>query len=49
MTLKGGFTINAIYLDISGNIFDPQNGKTDLENKIVKFIGDQKELKIICG
>ena len=21
------FTINAIYLDINGNIFDPQNGK----------------------
>ena len=37
------FTINAIYLDISGNIFDPQNGKTDLENKIVKFIGDPQK------
>ncbi len=34
------FTINAIYLDINGNILDPQNGKTDLKNKIVKFIGD---------
>ena len=29
------FTINAIYLDIDGNIFDPQNGKADLKNKIV--------------
>ena len=37
------FTINAIYLDIDGNIFDPQNGKTDLENKIVKFIGDPQK------
>ena len=37
------FTINAIYLDINGNIFDPQNGKTDLENKIVKFIGDPQK------
>ena len=27
------FTINAIYLDINGNIFDPQNGKSDLKNK----------------
>ena len=40
------FTINAIYLDINGNIFDPQNGKSDLKNKIVKFIGDpQKEFE----
>ena len=36
------FTINAIYLDINGNIFDPQNGKTDLKNKIVKFIKGDK-------
>ena len=34
------FTINAIYLDINGNYFDPQMGKTDLKNNIVKFIGD---------
>ena len=37
------FTINAIYLDINGNIFDPQNGKDDLKNKIVKFIGDPQK------
>tara|TARA_B100000900_G_scaffold365023_1_gene340010 strand:- start:839 stop:2101 length:1263 start_codon:yes stop_codon:yes gene_type:complete len=37
------FTINAIYLDIDGNIFDPQNGKADLKNKIVKFIGDPQK------
>ena len=37
------FTINAIYLDINGNIFDPQNGKNDLKNKIVKFIGDPQK------
>jgi len=37
------FTINAIYLDIHGNIFDPQNGKNDLKNKIVKFIGDPQK------
>jgi len=34
------FTINAIYLDRKGNFFDPQHGIEDLENKIVKFIGD---------
>ena len=34
------FTINAIYLDINGKIFDPQGGKIDLKNNNVKFIGD---------
>jgi len=34
------FTINAIYLDINGKIFDPQSGMLDLKNNIVKFIGD---------
>ena len=34
------FTINAIYLDIYGNIFDPQLGTFDLKNYNVKFIGD---------
>jgi len=34
------FTINAIYLDINGKIFDPQSGANDLKNKVVKFIGD---------
>ncbi len=34
------FTINAIYLDIHGNIFDPQLGTFDLKNYNVKFIGD---------
>tara|TARA_B100001057_G_scaffold425292_1_gene448628 strand:- start:355 stop:1617 length:1263 start_codon:yes stop_codon:yes gene_type:complete len=37
------FTINAIYLDINGKIFDPQNGKVDLKNNNVKFIGDPKK------
>ena len=37
------FTINAIYLDINGKIFDPQMGETDLKNKIVKFIGDPQK------
>ena len=34
------FTINCIYSDLEGNLFDPFNGKNDLENGIVKFIGD---------
>ena len=34
------FTINAIYLDINGKIFDPQSGLSDLKNRNVKFIGD---------
>ena len=37
------FTINAIYLDEKGKIFDPQLGKKDLENKIIKFIGDPEK------
>jgi len=37
------FTINAIYLDINGKIFDPQNGLIDLKNKNVKFIGDPQK------
>ncbi len=34
------FTINAIYLNQKGNIFDPQSGVADLKNKKIKFIGD---------
>jgi poly(A) polymerase len=37
------FTINAIYLDINGKIFDPQNGTIDLKNNNVKFIGDPQK------
>ena len=37
------FTINAIYLDINGKIFDPQNGLIDLQNNNVKFIGDPQK------
>ena len=40
------FTINSIYADINGNLFDPFNGKKDLENGDVKFIGDiEKRIK----
>jgi tRNA nucleotidyltransferase/poly(A) polymerase len=37
------FTINAIYLDINGKIFDPQAGTIDLKNNNVKFIGDPQK------
>tara|TARA_Y100001958_G_scaffold126866_1_gene94602 strand:+ start:41 stop:1306 length:1266 start_codon:yes stop_codon:yes gene_type:complete len=33
------FTINSIYSDINGNLFDPFNGKADLEAGKVIFIG----------
>ncbi len=34
------FTINAIYMDCRGKIYDPQNGIEDLKNKKINFIGD---------
>jgi tRNA nucleotidyltransferase/poly(A) polymerase len=34
------FTINSIYADIEGSLFDPFDGKKDLENGKVKFIGN---------
>jgi len=40
------FTFNALYLDFNGNIYDYFNGLNDLENGIVKFIGDpEKRIK----
>ena len=41
--LRRDFTINAIYSDIDGNLFDPFDGKDDLENGIIKFIGNPEE------
>jgi len=34
------FTINAIYMDKKGKIYDPQNGVEDLKNTKVRFIGE---------
>ncbi len=34
------FTINSIYMCRKGKIFDPQSGVRDLENGVIKFIGD---------
>jgi len=40
------FTINSIYADLDGNLFDPHDGLQDLQNGIVKFIGDpEKRIK----
>ena len=41
--LRRDFTINAIYADIFGRIFDPENGVADLRMGIVKFIGNSEE------
>lgn len=40
--LRRDFTINAIYMDIDGNIIDPLGGLNDLKNKILKIIGEPK-------
>ena len=37
------FSINSIYSDLRGNLFDPFNGKKDLENGIVNFIGNPEK------
>ncbi len=34
------FTINSIYADSDGNLFDPFNGKKDLEDGYINFIGN---------
>ncbi len=37
------FTINSIYSDIKGNLFDPFNGKNDLDNGEINFIGNPEK------
>jgi len=40
------FTINSIYSDINGNLFDPFDGKKDLEEGKIIFVGDaEKRIK----
>ena len=34
------FRINAIYADFDGQVYDPQNGLKDAENREIVFIGD---------
>ena len=41
--LRRDFTINSIYSDREGNLFDPFNGKEDLKNGIIKFIGEPEQ------
>jgi len=41
--LRRDFTINSIYVDIEGRIFDPLNGIKDLRNGVIKFIGTPEE------
>ena len=41
--LRRDFTINAIYADIDGRIFDPLDGVSDLRNKKIQFIGSPEE------
>ena len=38
--LRRDFTINSIYSDRDGNLFDPFNGKRDIENGIINFVGN---------
>ena len=42
-SIRRDFTINSIYADIDGNIFDPNNGVEDLKNGTVRFIGNSYE------
>ncbi len=42
-SLRRDFTINAIYLDSEGNIFDPQNGIADINLKLIKTVGYASE------
>ncbi len=42
-SLRRDFSINSIYVDSEGRIYDPQNGVADLKNGRVKFIGAPEE------
>ena len=39
---RRAFTINSIYADLEGNLFDPFDGKKDLENGKINFIGEEE-------
>ena len=34
------FTINAIYKDVNGKLYDPAHGVFDINNKVIRFIGN---------
>jgi len=42
-SLRRDFTINSIYADKEGNLFDPNDGVKDLENGKIEFIGDPEK------
>ena len=42
-SLRRDFTINSIYADKEGNLFDPNEGVNDLKNGKVEFIGDPEK------
>ena len=42
-SLRRDFTINSIYADKEGNLFDPNDGVKDLENGKIQFIGDPEK------
>ena len=44
--VRRDFTVNAMYMDINGEIYDPFNGKSDIENKIIRCIGDVSDKMI---
>lgn len=39
-SLRRDFTINAIYIDAYENVYDYHNGVNDLNNKVIRMIGD---------
>ena len=39
-SIRRDFTINALYIDYEGNVYDYHNGLGDLKNKVVKMIGN---------
>ena len=41
--LRRDFTINSIYADKEGNLFDPNDGVKDLKNGKIEFIGDPEK------
>tara|TARA_B100001027_G_C16257149_1_gene327554 strand:- start:433 stop:1659 length:1227 start_codon:yes stop_codon:yes gene_type:complete len=44
--LRRDFTINAIYCDLQGRVYDPFKGVDDIRNGVIKFIGNpDKKIK----
>ena len=39
-SVRRDFTINALYMDSDGRVYDFHGGLADLSNKIIRFIGD---------